>query len=331
MKKLLFLIPFLFMLSQTAKAQVYPQPPNVGLAANRPTFCATTGQFYYATDTEVLYFSTVAGTSCTWQSVGGASSGFTAGGDLSGTSSSQTVIGINGTLLSGLATGILKITTGTGVPSIAIAADFPTLNQNTSGTASNLSGTPALPNGTTATTQSSGDNSTKLATTAYVAANGVSAGTYYQTSGYTAGSTAATANTLTCSGFVVPPGGLSVGHITFSVSTQDLSNNTDIGIYNSSGTLEAHVGAAASYAAGDATKAFTGGTQTIAAGKAYVCFTSAASTITIFNELNGISFYPVHTISTSSSGGALPGTMTPPSDVFGINNTNGYTAFILSP
>lgn len=42
-----------------------------------------------------------------------------------------------------------------------------TLNQNTSGTAANLSGTPALPNGTTATTQSAADNSTKLATTAY--------------------------------------------------------------------------------------------------------------------------------------------------------------------
>ena len=36
------------------------------------------------------------------------------------------------------------------------------------GTATNLSGTPALPNGTTATTQTAGDNSTKLATTAYV-------------------------------------------------------------------------------------------------------------------------------------------------------------------
>ncbi len=36
------------------------------------------------------------------------------------------------------------------------------------GTASNLSGTPALPNGTSATTQSQADASTKLATTAYV-------------------------------------------------------------------------------------------------------------------------------------------------------------------
>jgi len=45
---------------------------------------------------------------------------------------------------------------------------WPTFNQNTSGTAANLSGTPALPDGTTATTQSQADNSTKLATTAYV-------------------------------------------------------------------------------------------------------------------------------------------------------------------
>jgi len=48
-----------------------------------------------------------------------------------------------------------------------------TLNQSTTGnaltatTAANLSGTPALPNGVTATTQSAGDNSTNLATTAY--------------------------------------------------------------------------------------------------------------------------------------------------------------------
>ncbi len=41
-------------------------------------------------------------------------------------------------------------------------------SQSTTGTAANLSGTPTLPNGTLATTQSAGDNSTKIATTAYV-------------------------------------------------------------------------------------------------------------------------------------------------------------------
>lgn len=49
-----------------------------------------------------------------------------------------TVTKINGTALSGLATGILKNTTSTGVPSIAVAGDFPTLNQNTTGSAATL-------------------------------------------------------------------------------------------------------------------------------------------------------------------------------------------------
>jgi hypothetical protein len=62
-----------------------------------------------------------------------------------------TVKGINGTLLSTLGTGILKNTTGTGVPSIAVAADFPTLNQNTTGTAANVTGIVALANGGTGT------------------------------------------------------------------------------------------------------------------------------------------------------------------------------------
>lgn len=54
-----------------------------------------------------------------------------------------------------------------------VSADLPTIiTSNTSGTAANLSGTPALPNGTTATTQTAGDNSTKLATTAYVSTAG---------------------------------------------------------------------------------------------------------------------------------------------------------------
>ena len=45
------------------------------------------------------------------------------------------VIGINGTRLMDLQTGILKNTNGTGVPSIAVASDFPTLNQSTTGNA----------------------------------------------------------------------------------------------------------------------------------------------------------------------------------------------------
>lgn len=61
------------------------------------------------------------------------------------------------------------VTPALGTPSSGDLANctFPTLNQNTSGTAANLSGTPAVPDGTTATTQAYGDGSTKLATTAY--------------------------------------------------------------------------------------------------------------------------------------------------------------------
>jgi hypothetical protein len=64
-------------------------------------------------------------------------------GDVTGsgaTSIAATVNKINGVALSGLGTGILKNTTTTGLPSIAVAADFPTLNQSTTGTASTITG-----------------------------------------------------------------------------------------------------------------------------------------------------------------------------------------------
>jgi hypothetical protein len=53
---------------------------------------------------------------------------------------------------SALATGILKSTTTTGALTIAVAADFPTLNQNTTGTAAGLSSTLAIASGGTGQT-----------------------------------------------------------------------------------------------------------------------------------------------------------------------------------
>ena len=58
-------------------------------------------------------------------------------GDATG-DTALTVVAINGVVMSGLATGILKNTTSTGVPSIAVAADFPELNQSTTGNAATV-------------------------------------------------------------------------------------------------------------------------------------------------------------------------------------------------
>jgi hypothetical protein len=70
-------------------------------------------------------------------------------GDVTGTQGATVVGKINGISMAGLTTGILKNTTGTGAPSIAIASDFPTLNQNTTGTSANVTGTVVVANGGT--------------------------------------------------------------------------------------------------------------------------------------------------------------------------------------
>jgi hypothetical protein len=79
---------------------------------------------------------------------------------------------VNGhALSSNVVVSASDITTGTlphaQLPAL-VSADIPANASNTTGTASNLSGTPALPNGTTATTQTAGDATTKLATDAFV-------------------------------------------------------------------------------------------------------------------------------------------------------------------
>jgi hypothetical protein len=96
---------------------------------------ASTGRFTTVTATSTISGSNLSGTNTGDQTIS-ITGDVTAAGSTGALSA--TVTKINGTALSGLATGILKNTTTTGVPSIAVAADFPTLNQSTTGSAATL-------------------------------------------------------------------------------------------------------------------------------------------------------------------------------------------------
>ena len=120
-----------------------------GAAATTADIAASTNK-NYVTDAQQTVIGNTSGTNTGDNSANSLYSGLVSNathtGDATG-SNALTVVKINGTLMSGLATGILKNTTATGIPSIAVASDFPTLNQNTSGTASNVTGTVAVANG----------------------------------------------------------------------------------------------------------------------------------------------------------------------------------------
>ena len=124
-----------------------------------------------------------------------------------------TSITVNSHALSGNVTvSASDLTTGTlphaQLPAL-LSGDIPNNAASTTGTAANLAGTPALPNGVTATTQSAGDNSTKVATTAYVKAE-----TYLTWSCPMAGSTSVSQN---CN-WTIPAG--------VTITSFDLAANT---------------------------------------------------------------------------------------------------------
>jgi hypothetical protein len=105
---------------------------------------------------------------------------------------------------------------------------------------------------------------------------------------------------------------LSVGHIQVDITTADGAHNSDIGIYNAAATTLAHVGATAMGSTGINTFALAGGTQSISAGLDYLCLTSTASTIQLAAYQNSGSVFNWASVASTTSGGALNSSFTPP-------------------
>lgn len=160
MKKLLIALIVL-----TGSALAQPANPGIVLVGSAPSGSCSVN----LPDEQVVTLGTLY--SCqsgTWtQITGGGGGGITAltqDVTASGTGSvAATVVGINDTLLSGLASGLLFNTTSTGVPSIASSAQILTACTGCAPLASpTFTGVPAAP------TPSAGTNTTQLATTAFV-------------------------------------------------------------------------------------------------------------------------------------------------------------------
>ena len=147
---------------------------------------------------------------------------------------------------SALTTGIVKSTTTTGALTIAVAGDFPTLNQNTSGTAANVTGTVAVPNGGTGATTLTG----------LVKGNGTSA------------FTAATAGT----DYVIPAGNI----------TGTSANVTGTVAIANGGTGATSAGAALTALGGatDASVVHLAGTESVTGAKTF----STTTTLTGLNQ-----------------------------------------------
>ena len=118
--------------------------PVIGSITNTGTLTlpTTTGTVALTSDITGTNSGTNTGDNATNTQYSGLVTNATHTGDATG-SGALTVVKINGTLMSGLATGILKNTTTTGVPSIALNSDLPTMTATVGGAV------PTPPNNTT--------------------------------------------------------------------------------------------------------------------------------------------------------------------------------------
>jgi hypothetical protein len=118
---------------------------------------------------------------------------------------------------SALATGIIKSTTSTGALTIAVAADFPTLNQNTTGSAGSVTNALTAGTGLSATATYNGS--------AAITFNATGTTINSQTSGYTLVATdAGKTISITTGGVTIPNAVMAAGNI--------------VSIYNNSGSSQ---------------------------------------------------------------------------------------------
>lgn len=244
---------------------------------------------------------------------------------------------VNGHALSANVTvSASDITTGTlphaQLPTL-VSGDIPNNGANTTGTAANLSGTPALPNGTAVTTQSVGDNSAKAASDAFVMSSLVAASTpfipfpSYSTANQ--GVFTTTANKMALYGFVIPSA-VTTSKVAYKVGTtaDNTTNTYAIGIYNSSGTLVLSYSAAGTTFAPTASTLYRGswsqGSTTLAPGYYYEGITTSCTSgcATFAGSASTTTTYYSNSSFSITTGGTLPSSITAPGsgyESFGAN------------
>jgi len=195
-----------------------------------------------------------------------------------------------------------------------VAADVPTLNQDTTGSAAKVggitvTGTPSIGNVLTATSSTAAD---------WQASGGGATLTSWADPAGTGGGTAvgiASANQIVCNTMQLPVS-VQASAITVVVGNAGTSGHTyDFGIYNSSGTLVADTGAQTNGFPGTSKRsiALAGGLTAFAAGNYLACLTGTAVDATLYQGAATILMPVVNgASSTSSTGGVLPSTITPP-------------------
>jgi hypothetical protein len=249
---------------------------------------------------------------------------------------------VNGHALTGnLTLSATEITLGT-LPHaqlpVLVSGDIPNNAANTTGAAASLSAASALPNGTTATTQATHDNSTKVATTAYVDSSIAGVSTSWLTA-VSASNTGAypssAANKCLMWGFTLPTAVQTsqIGYYLGANPDNTATYNYDLGIFTSSGTLVLNLsggslhGNSLASATGATTQSWAQGSVLLLPGAYYLAYYSSNTTATaptLYGAAgNAPVFYKAESGSsgaqgsngfaiTPRSGGILPASITPP-------------------